>query len=701
MLNELLLAEAVSMGQQPREFQGRNSLSAAHAVRRESSPPGGDGLGEGRLYLPLGSTEVERLVAARNLFAFLTGQPLVGTRANPTLFSAFLQISAMLREFDFNSYDGSSFGEPVDSRFESCLDQFNIADVRNSREKTLESLILGERMKSWPLYNESFAHAVGKYEDLIDFKSHLVEEVSPSTRNRLARAHLDLINRQANANSRLESFDFPSIFAGIANSTSTEEYKNLRFKEWKNSFTKMRSFVLGYYKDVFGNWPPKARSKRNNFSQSGLNRMCLKILYSDLCALYDLLVDRESLTTRMIDQSPEDVHEDAIDPMMSALRKMLSEFDNSSPPVLPPIPYDVPKIPTMTAIREDYNHLTAKKQAQFDKGLASHELLLILIKSHNIDTDSLRLPFLAAFKDFELKEAKSVHPNDLADQRIGYWLFLYVVIQSLPMLTVDAPGLHFTDGVEYFLCEPPQGNLPWMEDAGEVRKMWYQTAGQGIVELSADVVMFSIEATYMRSHCWLAAKEWEALASQAGGSAGTASPAHAQIGGSQVPTGLEPLQPPRAVFQDMDPYASPSPHGSGGPGSAQGSPQLMPIRQRNGSPGGRPSAMAEQLHRSSIVMGLEPLSLSQGVAVGERRVVSSRPGSSAGLPPQAAGLRSRSVSNLRQLSAHSGSSDPLPPPPSKINHVSRDSVGGPSTFDDILKGMEDTEKTKPKKRFGF
>ncbi len=261
VLNELLLAETISISQQ-REYQGQNSLSAEDAERRSG------GLGEGHLYLPLGTTEVERLVAARNLFAFLTGQPLIGTKAHPTVFSSLVQISGLLRDFDFSNYDGSSFGEGVDARFESCIDQFNLADVRNSREKTLESLILGERMKSWTLYNEGFAHAVGKYDELLDFKSPLFKEISASTRNRLERAHLDLLSRLANANNRLESFDFPSIFAGIANSTSVEEYRNLRFKEWKNSFTKMRSFVLGYYKDLFGNWPPRRGARRIAFPRA-------------------------------------------------------------------------------------------------------------------------------------------------------------------------------------------------------------------------------------------------------------------------------------------------------------------------------------------------------------------------------------------------------------------------------------------------
>src|SRR5262249_47839992 len=149
--------------------------------------------------------------------------------------------------------------------------------------------------------------------------------------------------------------------------------------------------------------------------QSGLNRVCLKMLYSDLCALYDLLVDRESLTSRGIDQGSDDgTHEDHADPNLSALRKMLGEFDTSSPPVLPPIHFDVPQLPNMTSIREDYNQLAPKKQTKLDKSIAYNELLLILIKSHNIDTDALTMPFLAAFKEFELKEAKGALPHDMA-----------------------------------------------------------------------------------------------------------------------------------------------------------------------------------------------------------------------------------------------------------------------------------------------
>jgi hypothetical protein len=644
----------------------------------------------------------------------------VGTKSHPTLFRAFLEVAALLREFDFSSYDGSSFGEPVDLAFNSCLEQLALADVRHSREKTIEALLLGEQMKSWELYNEGFTHAVGKYEAIVELKSPLFINVSSNTRSRLERAHLDLVKRQENVNLRLESFEFPSLFAGIASSTTHEEYRQVRFKEWQKYFLKMRSFVLGHYKGLFGNWPPKARSKKNHFSESGLNRQCLKILYSDLCALYDLLVDRESYTTRVA-ESPAKVHEAPIDPRIAALRAMLTEFDISSPPVLPPIPYDVPKLPSMTSIREDYNELPPKQQAKFDKSIAPHELLLIMLKSRNIDTDQLKIPFLSAFKEFEHKEAKGSSPQDMVDQRIGYWLFLYVVIQSLPMLVVDAPGLRFTEGVEYFLCEPPQGKLPWMEDAGEVRKIWYEVSGgNNIVELSADVVMFSVEATYHRSHCWLAAKQWETLHDPPSFHPG-APLSHARAPSipnhTRVPSisnhleAMSPLEPPRSVFQDLDPVSSPvaSTPGNGTPPYAPSSPSLVPIignpspSSRTGSPGGLHS------YRSSIA-GLEPLPIPpDGIAGGDG--YGGRSGSRSRSRPGSRGSRSElrhspvprsgSAGNLGQLAKDSAGEGAAASSAGGAG-AQQQRVGSGSTFDDILKGIEqDKGKGKERKKSFF
>ncbi len=700
VFSRLIQADAsspVTTRSRARSFSGRDNLSADDAVRRALSPPnsppprGGEAPGEYRLFLPQGPgmdpmspvspaqqprQDLDRLVALRNLFAFLTGQPLVGTPAHPTVFAALLQIASLLREFEFSNVDGplgSSFGEAAQHSFDFYAGHLGLADVRYSREKSVEALVLGEQMKSWELYNEAFAHAVGKYAAIMDIKSPLFQRVSLGTQRRLERAHLDLLNRQHNVNIRLEQFDFPSLFAGTASSTSNSDFKNIRFKNWKAAFGDMRSFVLKYYKGLYGNWPPKASSKKNPFSVSGLNRQVLKTLYSDLCALYDLLVDRESITPRVIDQSPDDLS-GAVDPTILALRRVLGEFDRSSPPVLPPIPFDVPKIPTMCSIKETYGEMAPKDQARFDRNVQSHEWQLIMLKSHNIDTDGLHIPFLDSFKEFELKEARTKSSAELSEQRIGYWLFLYVVLQSMPMLVIDAPDLHYTDGVEYFLCEPPQGNPPWLEDAGGVRKMWYQTTSGTNVELSADVVMFSVEATYHRSHCWVMAKQWEEAL---GGRPGR--PPH---------QALSPLEPPHAAFQDMEVMASPSSlRGQSPSPSSATHPQQLPLPVRGRSP--RPVSSAYR--PSSIAIGLEPLNFEDGMAV------ASAGGSSrtswGSNPPHPAAHRSASAHNLhsrangRQSSGHDS-------PRESPRHVSH---GTGSTFDSILQNMDNQKKDTKKK----
>lgn len=678
VFNELIQAERDSpeSRQRGRSFDGR-ALSVQDATRFMSptgSPTPSDP-SDLRLYVPITppgapgqetQIDLERMIAVRNLFAFLTGQPLIGTKSRPTIFQAFLQIAALLQEFGFTSADGTTFGDAVDMSFSFYVDTLGLADCRASREKTLEALILGERMRSPDLYSEAFAHAAGKYSAIMDLQLPLFEQVSAHTRQQLERAHLDLVNRQHNVNEHLESFDFPALFSGIANSNAYTELKAVRFKVWRASYTRMRQFVLAYYKASFGNWPPKASSKKNNFSESGLNRLVLKMLYSDMCALYDLLVDRENKTSRVIDEVP--TISNATDKMtMSALRNMLSENDRSRPPVLPPIPYDTPKLPTLTSIMANYHKLSEKEQHKIDKKLKEHELILILNKAYNYDTNAIKLPFLDAFKEFELKEARGKMGPDLADQRIGYWLFLYVVVQSLPMLVVDAPGLKFTEGTEYFLCEPPMGNYPWDEDK-QVRKAWYNVAGgSGLVELSTDTILFSVEATYNRSHCWLAAKAWEGE----------------EEGDASLPPDpvMSPLAPPPVLVGGADGMFGGAPPISGTPPNPTESPPLT-LRPRNLSPAAH---RASHVHRSSMLMGLEPVPTgfdSPGP-----------PGNSSSSLSQ----RSLSVGNLAALNGQPARSSTMP-----ISQSS--STTGPNTgatFDDILGESKEEKKPATKKKGRF
>ena len=94
---------------------------------------------------------------------------------------------------------------------------------------------------------------------------------------------------------------------------------------------------MQFYKNRYGAWPPKASSKKNDFEESGLNRVVAQELYHDFCNLYDMLVDKSNLTTRSVDVAAHD-EKLAEDPSLHFLRQLMSEFDRSSPPVKPPVP---------------------------------------------------------------------------------------------------------------------------------------------------------------------------------------------------------------------------------------------------------------------------------------------------------------------------------------------------------------------------
>ena len=452
--------------------------------------------------------DVETLISMRNVIAFLAGQPLVATPKQPSVFIIFLKIADVMHRYEFTNLDGSTLGEEATTNLATFIRDFGLADVRLSREKTIEALVLGERMKSWELYNEAFVHAVGKYDDISGLKSHKFPLISDTTRKRMERAHLDLCTRVRSIETRLDDFDFPSLFAGIANSTTSSESKIVRFKDWKSAYMSMRRHIMSLYKHRYGAWPPEAKSKKNNFEESGLNRLLLRELYQDFSDLYDILVDRTSLTTRTAD-IPSHGPDDPQEPAPRALRRILDEFDRSTPPVQPPVPFDTPRLPSLFDTRRGFDMLDPKKQKKESvKRLRDDEINKALMQSYNRDAMKAT-PFLEAFMSYERRTAHGKSIEEIADLRYGQWIFMYAVIQALPLVIVDAPGVRWTKGVEYFLCEVPKGSPPWVQESGSQKQSVYRVAGgSAMVTLPADVVEHSVDGIYRRSHCWEVAEKW-------------------------------------------------------------------------------------------------------------------------------------------------------------------------------------------------
>ena len=563
--------------------------SRSHSLNSNGSPPIGALSEDGKthLYMPLGLSitngsalkpeDLENLVAVRNLFAFLVGQVLVGTPKQPTLFAVFNNIAGLLSHYDFTNMDGSSLGEVASANFLGYIEDLRLNDVRNSREKTLEAIILGERMKSWPLYNEGYVHGVGKWDDIMQMDSPIFSYIAGITRKRMEKSHMDLYIRLKDTRMRLDDFEFPSLFTGVAAGSAFAKVVDI--KTWKTSWQMMKRFTLSFYKRRYGGWPPKARSKKNDFEESGLNRIVLQELYHDFSDLYDMLVDKSSLTTRKADPGAHD-EKLADEPVMHNLRFLMSEFDRSSPPVRPPVPYDLPLRPDLMKVRRDFENLSEKKKAkERSKKLKDDEINMALMQSY--DRDGVKAtPFLEAFMAFERSTCHGKAIDEIVDFRIGQWIFLYVVMQCLPLVVVDAPGIRWTQGCEYFLCEVPRGNPPWIKEERGQKAFYRIAGGAGVVSLPSDSVEHSVEAIYHRSHCWKMAQIWSGDDTYQPASAGR-------------PTG-----PSRTASSNSFSEALPTP-------PMIGPDSFLPAPQTMGSP--------RQSYRSSVALGLEALPLPPSV----------------------------------------------------------------------------------------
>ena len=458
-----------------------------------------------------GAEDLQTLVDIRNFFAFLCGQALIATERKSSFFHIFMTIAGILRSYEFGNLDGSTFGEVASSSFDLYVQEIGLGDVRTSREKTIEGVVLGERMKSIYLYNEAFTHAAGKHDDLTALKSPKFEILSGVTQNRLVRAAMDLEKRTASTRLILTDFDFPALFSGImASKMSVERKEGVRFDAWKDGFLGFRKNFLAYYKHKYGDWPPKASSKKNSLETSGLNRLVLKDLYEDLSSLYDMIADRTQLTSRTVDGVSLE-SSDREEPTTRGLRSVLSEYDRSSPPVKPPIPFDLPLLPSLKSTRSDFGTGDKRKDIKaIGKKVKDDEVDKLLSLASN--TDVPKSTFLDMFRDMERRAAHSCTIAEMVDLRFGQWIFLYVVLQALPMLACDAPSLKFTKGVEYFLCEPPRSGVPWANPnvaAAAGRQTWFSVGeGGGVVQLPSDVVEHGVEGIYRRSHAWVMAEKW-------------------------------------------------------------------------------------------------------------------------------------------------------------------------------------------------
>ncbi|KAI5797848.1 hypothetical protein DFH27DRAFT_560464 [Peziza echinospora] len=370
----------------------------------------------------------------------------------------------------------------AETHLEYYINELRLDDVRPMRKSTdgprsgdgrlrdsVEAMYLGEKWRSARLFLEGYLHTAGRWETVKDQKHPLLDYLAPATLSKLDLAAIDLENRRAALANRFTGlsgdFAYPAIFAGVG--------KYPVWKPAKSAFAETRKLLIAHLKWVYGSWAPKAGKRGKGGGRGGetggLNREVIRRVERDVGRLWELLVDWEA---------PRDVHEFVADvdnsnsgsgdERTNDLRALLEEFDRASPPIQPRPIFDMPRLPAPPPTTPNSSNKKASKKIKTSEAATTllHASWNKLETSpHGPDGDEGTASYLVEeFKRVEIASAQGHTIEEIQEQRRGRWIFIYAVMQSLPMLVVDAPIARWTDGCEYFLCIGWKGALlPWEE----------------------------------------------------------------------------------------------------------------------------------------------------------------------------------------------------------------------------------------------
>lgn len=360
------------------------------------------------------------------------------------------------------------------------------------------------------LWREGFVHCTGMLARLEGGGEW--REISPITKALIDRASLEIQVRVAQADARLSNFNFHDMWPATS---SAAPHARL-------AFDKFQKFLIKHYQSRFGSWPPHTPDGR-------FSRMLYVQLQRDFAALYDYLVDREVSWSGSNSQTrqnnpirpnnsiagnklinPKIPHWRADDDDLQ-ITDILIAFDerNNYPhiphpfPLVPPTLTPGQKLKGPTAAGRFFQgarrgSVTTTPTSFLASGTADKAAALSLSESTNIESllsSSVSNDLVDAFAKHEKSiSAAEVDPHDA---RKGRWILIYGVLQTLATVAVDAPGIRYTDGVDYFLCAKLRGTPPWK--GGGERGM----DTSGVAGSSG-----SDERSHFRSHCWTIPRTW-------------------------------------------------------------------------------------------------------------------------------------------------------------------------------------------------
>lgn len=528
----------------PQKKSKKNDIHSEEGVQYRlyvPAPPGGDKL-----------ATLRHQLTTRNFFAVLFNKSLVGITLGQTLLDLVDRMDLYLSPPNPLNYDLVDQGiSEIESPYGSLLNSGprigqmstqriimdylkgrDFDDVRNWPEGAAGLVVWAERASASgglscglgggemvggveSLWREGFVHCTGMLAQLEGGGEW--REISPITKALIDRASLEIQVRVAGADQRLSNFNFTDMWP-----TTSSAAPHARA-----AFDKFQKFLIKHYSSRFGSWPPHTPDGR-------LSRMVYVQLQRDFSALYDYLVDRDVSWSNSNAQTHHPRHSNAqgggvvnkpnntvagkklVNPKSPHWRAddeelhitdILITFDEKQN--YPHMPHPFPLVPPPMVVGRGFKNrffpgarrgsITNTPTSAFTTpATADKAAALSLSESTNIMSlmsSSVSNDLVDAFAKHEKSiSASEIDPHDA---RKGRWILIYGILQTLATVAVDAPGIRYTEGVDYFLCPKLRGTPPWK--CGGERGMDPSFSGSSMAD----------ERSHFRSHCWTVPRTWK------------------------------------------------------------------------------------------------------------------------------------------------------------------------------------------------
>ncbi|KAI9149117.1 hypothetical protein HJFPF1_11165 [Paramyrothecium foliicola] len=508
------------------------------------------------MYFPtpnLGRTEqLRHQLTTRNVFALLYHSSLVGL----TLHQALADLQSRLETYMPPGTD--NVGQII-----NYLTARGIDDARNDPETAIGLLAWSEAAEvRWDEgWRESFLHCAGMHTELehcADFR-----HTTPITRALLERACLETQLRVQTAEERLADLSFGDMWS-VASGPA-----------WASG-ERLRKMLLAHYTRVYGTWPPQpmltSSSARQQQSAHGqdeaaeeedtwLTRTVAMNLQRDFGALYDYLVNRDIMWDvsearsgrkwMLVSESGNRSFE--ADMAEMPITDMLIEFDNKLrfphiPHPYPLIPESIPPVMSPTTgsggffgRKASTPGLDAKAQAGgaggARAGAMERRVHLAYTESTNIyalGSDFTQSDLIDAFVRFE--KSDKIGEVDPAIARLGRWVLIYGILQTLASVSVDAPGVRYRDGVAYHLNPRLKGTKipPWKGNGAAGSSASAASLLTAGANAGGGGAGNPEEASHELSHCWVVPRTWAGYGVSSGAESSGGSRSASPVGGSNA-----------------------------------------------------------------------------------------------------------------------------------------------------------------------